>query len=144
MVIGNFGHCLHRAVGQSERTPCKMHPSEPEVPLRVHPQMVLAMQAERSVRHTDCCTNVGYVERFVRICLENLFEPPHDRHLRTPLTEVLRRGGLRQTGNGRARQRLLYGLSDRRVGKNVGGICGQIVGRFLQAQQLRHQDRRWT
>src|SRR5215813_9465504 len=99
MVIGNCGHCLHRAVGQSERTPYKMHPSEPEVALGVHPQMVLAMQAERSVRHTNCCANVGYVERFVGICLEDPFESPHDRHLRTSLTDVLRCGALRQTGN---------------------------------------------
>ena len=43
-----------------------------------HPYLLLAMQPQCPLAHTDFLTNVRDIERSILSCLEHLFEPLHN------------------------------------------------------------------
>ena len=78
MIIGDFGHCPRRRISQSQGTPRQVHPPQPEILVRAHPQLFLTMQTQCPIRNTDPGADFCYVERLILSLREHLFEPLHD------------------------------------------------------------------
>ena len=132
MVGGDFRHSLCARISQDQRTPRLMHTPQPEIPVRAHPQMLLAQMAECPARNTDRCTNLWHIQRLIPICLKHLFEPPHHRLLRE--AAALCRRSVRQAGDHRANQLLLHPFGNRRDRKNFGSSLGKVTSSLMQPQ----------
>src|SRR5262249_56509059 len=58
-----------------------MHPPQPKVAGRTHPEMLMAEYAKRAVRGRGGCAEVRQVQSPVGVRLEEIFQPPHHSYV---------------------------------------------------------------
>src|SRR6185312_16114627 len=62
----------------------QVHPPQPKIAVRAHPEMLLAMQAQGSVGDAHLPADLDDVQRSVRDRLDDLLKSPNDRGMGTP------------------------------------------------------------
>src|SRR5262249_22832929 len=74
--LSRSGGC--RRIGHSQRPAGQMHPPQPKVACRAHPELLMAEDAKRAVRYGGCCAEARQMQSTVGVRLEEIFQSPHD------------------------------------------------------------------
>src|SRR5262245_43719027 len=115
-----------------------MHAAQQEVPLWRHSQMFLAASAQRSLRNPYRLADLGDVERFSRILLDQLVEAAHhDRVLALRQTVLATLAGAEASDLGLG-QALLQASPPSGIGDYFQDPFSQISGSRVQSLKSRH------
>src|SRR6266436_2429803 len=113
-----------------------MHPPQPQIPLRAHPEMLLAAGTERRIRYAGYCAEVRHIQSLIGVGLQDLFQAPHHRGVMAMSAAHIDWISARETPNHCFDQRLFHRPRYLGLGEDVRGGLREMARRLIKRSFL--------